>query len=85
MTTLHATPGGTVAYAKGAPEVILNACTRVALDEGVAALDGGGMNSILQTARQMAEEALRVLAVAYKPNTQLQDAESDMIFLGLLA
>ena len=28
MTTLHATPGGTVAYAKGAPEVILNACTQ---------------------------------------------------------
>ena len=84
MTTLHATPGGTVAYAKGAPEIILNACARVALDEGVAALDAAGMNSILQTARQMAEEALRVLAVAYKPNTQLQDAECDMIFLGLL-
>ena len=84
MTTLHATPGGTVAYAKGAPEVILNACARMALDEGVAALDGAGKDSILQTARQMAEEALRVLAVAYKPNAQLQDAECDMIFLGLV-
>ena len=84
MTTLHATPGGTVAYAKGAPEVIVNACARVELDEGAAALAGAGKVSILQTARQMAEEALRVLAVAYKPNAQVQDAECDMIFLGLV-
>jgi Ca2+-transporting ATPase len=84
MTTLHATAGGTVAYAKGAPEIILNACARVERDNGAASLDAVGKESILQTARQMAEEALRVLAVAYKPNTQLQVAECDMIFLGLV-
>ena len=34
MTTLHETPDGVVAYAKGAPEVILASCTRVASDSG---------------------------------------------------
>ena len=28
MTTLHETPGGCVAYSKGAPEVLLRSCTR---------------------------------------------------------
>jgi Ca2+-transporting ATPase len=84
MTTLHDTGGGTVAYAKGAPEIILNACARVVRDDGVASLDAAGKESILQKARRMAEEALRVLALAYKPNAKLQDAECDMIFLGLV-
>ena len=84
MTTLHATPGGTVACAKGAPEVILNACARVELDDGIAPLDAAGKESILRAARQMAEEALRVLGAAHKPKAQLQDAEYDMIFLGLV-
>src|SRR5512145_1128601 len=39
MTTLHATASGTVAYAKGAPEIILNACARVERDNGAASLD----------------------------------------------
>ncbi|HEX5884619.1 MAG TPA: HAD-IC family P-type ATPase, partial [Pyrinomonadaceae bacterium] len=34
-------------------------------------------------ARQMAEEALRVLAIAYKPSATTQDAEHDMTLLGL--
>ena len=84
MTTLHACADGTVAYAKGAPEVILNACICVQGDDGVAALDAAGREVIMRTARQMAEEALRVLALAYKPNAKLQNAEGDMIFLGLV-
>jgi Ca2+-transporting ATPase len=84
MTTLHAAAGGPVAYAKGAPEVILNSCSRVERGDGAAPLDAAGKEAILRAARQMAEEALRVLAVAHKPNAQLQSAEVDMIFLGLV-
>jgi Ca2+-transporting ATPase len=83
MTTLHAMDGGTAAYAKGAPEVILDACTRVQSNGSVALLDGTGKESILRTARQLADEALRVIGVAHKPGAKIDDAERDMIFLGL--
>jgi Ca2+-transporting ATPase len=84
MTTLHATPEGVVAYAKGAPEVILNSSTRLLGEDGDVPLATETREFILGTAREMAEEALRVLALAYKPNTTLQDAERGMIFLGLI-
>jgi P-type Ca2+ transporter type 2C len=84
MTTLHAAAGRTVAYAKGAPEVILSLCARVEQEEGVSSLTAEARESIMRTARQMAAEALRLLAVAYKPNAKLADAEHDMIFLGLV-
>ncbi len=84
MTTLHQTPEGVVAYSKGAPEVILDSCTHQLTDNGPVALDAAGREAILQTAQQMASQALRVLGVAYKPQARLEDAEQEMIFLGLV-
>lgn len=84
MTTLHAVHGGTTAYAKGAPEVILGACAQRAGERGVVPLDAGARDAILQSGRTMASEALRVIAVAYKPDTERRDVEQDMIFLGLV-
>jgi Ca2+-transporting ATPase len=84
MTTLHTTPEGVVAYAKGAPEVILDACTRQVTPSGETPLDLAGRETILTTARHLAGEALRVLAVAYRPDATLANAESGMTFLGLV-
>jgi Ca2+-transporting ATPase len=84
MTTLHEGPAGVVAYAKGAPEVILSSCTRRLTEQGGAPLDDAGREAILRTARQMAERALRVLAAAEKEGATLADAERDMTFLGLV-
>jgi P-type Ca2+ transporter type 2C len=84
MTTLHATPLGVVAYAKGAPEVILGACARQLCPQGETPLDEPGREEIVQAARQMAGQALRVLAVASKDAAALENAESDMTFLGLV-
>jgi len=84
MTTLHTTPTGTVAYAKGAPEIILESCTRQLTEAGETTLDHTSKQQILQTAQQMAGEALRVLAVASKPQAALEDAEHDLTFLGLV-
>jgi Ca2+-transporting ATPase len=83
MTTLHQTPGGIVAYSKGAPEVIVQSCTHVLSDGGVEVFDDARRAEVLDRARQMAEEALRVLAIAYKPSATTQDAEHDMTLLGL--
>jgi P-type Ca2+ transporter type 2C len=83
MTTLHATAEGVVAYAKGAPEVILRSCTKQLTESGERSFDAAGRQAALEAAREMAREALRVLAAAYKPNATRAGAEQDMVFLGL--
>jgi Ca2+-transporting ATPase len=52
-------------------------------DAGVEPLDETRRAEVLERAREMAGEALRVLAVAYKPQATLGDAENDMTLLGL--
>ena len=84
MTTLHETPAGLIAYSKGAPEFILDSCTRQLTEAGETELRGAGKAEILDTAQGMASEALRVLAIAYKREATLEDAERDMTFLGLV-
>jgi len=84
MTTLHATGNGPRAYAKGAAEIILDACTQWLTEEGVRPLDPAAREGILAQARRMANQALRVLGVAAKPGAAIEDAESAMTFLGLV-
>jgi P-type Ca2+ transporter type 2C len=84
MTTLHTTAEGVVAYAKGAPEIILAACTVQLTEFGTFRLEAGSKDTLLGIARQMASEALRVLAVATKPAATLDNAEREMTFLGLI-
>jgi Ca2+-transporting ATPase len=97
MTTLHLDPtvaagasgqGGTVAYAKGAAEVILAGCDRMlAARDGEPRelpLDDAARARVEQAASDLAQQALRVLAVAAKPGAGKADAEHDMVFLGLV-
>ncbi len=84
MTTLHESPHGIVAYSKGAPEVILNSCAGQLTERGQVSLDASEREAILLSARQMASEALRVLAVAQKTDATLERAEKEMVFLGLV-
>ena len=84
MTTLHRTPEGVVAYSKGAPEVILEGCDRLLGEDGERALGPADRERVLDAARHMASQALRVLAVAVKPRASLEDAERGMTFLGLV-
>jgi Ca2+-transporting ATPase len=83
MTTLHDTPDGVTAFAKGAPEVILQLCTRRRTETGEEDLDDAGREAVLAEARRMAEAALRVLAVAAKRDARREDAEAGLTFLGL--
>jgi P-type Ca2+ transporter type 2C len=83
MTTVHRTNGTLTAYAKGAPEVILQACDFWLSPNGSQRLEADGRKHILDRAQGMAGEALRVLGVAYKPDTIQETAEHGMTFLGL--
>jgi len=84
MTTLHRDAEDVVAFAKGAPEVIVATCARQTTADGETVLDAGDRDRILEAARQMASDALRVLAVACKRGATPEDAEQDMTFLGLV-
>jgi P-type Ca2+ transporter type 2C len=84
MTTLHDTPDGTVAFVKGAPEVVLESCSRQLTSSGEAPLDAAGRDALLAAAREMAGEALRVLAVARRANAAPENAERELTFLGLI-
>ncbi|MEZ0396630.1 MAG: cation-translocating P-type ATPase [Anaerolineales bacterium] len=83
MTTIHKVRDGQAAYAKGAPEVILNGCDRQLTADGLAPLDAEERERILAIAQGMADEALRVLGIAFKPEATLETAETNMVFLGL--
>ncbi len=84
MTTLHSVGDDRVAYAKGAPEVILASCSRQLTNEGEVQLEQAERNAILAEVREMAEQALRVLGIAMKRGATLEDAEQDMTLLGIV-
>ncbi|MGD9645868.1 MAG: cation-translocating P-type ATPase [Pirellulales bacterium] len=82
---------GRVLYAKGAPEVLLHACVAIERHDGAESLDETRRQAILDQALEMAERALRVLAVAYRPqppettsDTGAADLERELVFLGLI-
>jgi len=84
MTTLHETPGGTATCAKGAAEVVLDACTTMPGDGAIVPLDETVRAEIVAHAETMASEGTRVLGVASKTDADLATAEEDMTFLGLV-
>ena len=84
MTTLHETAEGVVAYAKGAPEVLLPDCTRILTADGEAELDDAGRADVLASAGALAGDALRVLGVARRTGATLGNAEHGLTFVGLV-
>ena len=84
MTTLHQTSEGITAYAKGAPEMILSSCDLILTPDGVVELDETIRQEVLSAAQSMAEKALRVLAMASKPDATLENAQTGLTFLGLV-
>jgi Ca2+-transporting ATPase len=83
MTTLHKVEKGTVAYTKGAPEIILDNCDSILTANGVKKLDDATRKQIVDTARDFASQALRVLGTASKPDAVIESAQTGMTFLGL--
>ncbi len=85
MTTLHSASAGVVAYSKGAADEVLASCTRQWLSGREVPLTQQGCDQIRKIEQRMAADGLRVLAIARKSGATLEDAESDMTLLGLVA
>ena len=84
MVTLHDTGKGTIAYAKGAPEMLLPLCTRIWGEHGERMINDAERTEILAAAEAMAGQALRVLAIARKGDTDIARSSTGMKFIGLV-
>jgi Ca2+-transporting ATPase len=79
--------GHSWAFVKGAPEVILERCTRIRTTHEVTALTDRDRARMLQASALMAHDALRVLALAERPldaSVRTAEIEQDLICLGLI-
>jgi len=86
MTTVHRIEDRRVAYMKGAPEVILEACAGRRTEDDVAPLSDTDRAQIMTTNQQLASEGLRMLALAYRnlPDSGIDPVEKGMTFVGLV-
>ena len=75
---------GYIVSMKGAPEVVLSHCTKTTTPNGTKTLTEEDRRSILADADDMAENALRVLALAWKPISNNDPVEVDCIESGLI-
>jgi len=89
MGTVH----GDRAYVKGAPKVVVDSCSRVLTDDGPVELDEAGAQRVRERTRGFADDALRVLAVAYTEDGRgfegggsgdLDNDLDDLVFVGLV-
>jgi Ca2+-transporting ATPase len=77
-----------VVITKGAPDVLLDRCTRVRVGLAIVPLDDAQRAQILANVDTLSNAALRTLAVAYRPLTSDEDQatgealERDLIFVG---
>ncbi len=89
MTTVHKSPEGLTVSMKGAPETVLNFCSRIMKDGAKETIASADCKRALSAADEMAGQGLRVLALAWKEmeagaNLERDGVESDLIFLGLV-
>lgn len=86
-STVHRSIDGYFMYTKGAPDVLLNLCSRIDSNGEVSDLTEEEKDRIRETNREFASQALRVLAFAYKRLDSDSDVgeshETDLIFVGL--
>ncbi|WP_043933387.1 calcium-translocating P-type ATPase, SERCA-type [Bacillus sp. EB01] len=74
---------------KGAPDVLVGVSSGILVDGRVQSMAGKAKTDVLGAVETLASQALRTIAVAYKPITpgrvilSEQEAEKDLIFIGI--
>ncbi|WP_068117259.1 cation-translocating P-type ATPase [Tropicimonas marinistellae] len=71
-------------HTKGAPERILDICSRVERKDGAGPLLAEERRRLTDTIEEMAAEGLRTIALAYRPTDEERIDEADLIFLALV-
>ena len=86
LSTVHDTPAGHFLFCKGAVETVLPLCRQVQSAAGTEALNAAWTANVLTAQEAMAEQGLRVLALAWRPlPADGSDAqEQHMVLAGLV-
>ncbi|MFC4405548.1 cation-translocating P-type ATPase [Haloarchaeobius iranensis] len=79
MATVH----DDVVYVKGAPGVVLERSTRILTADGPVELDQATRDRVSEQVETFADDALRVLAFAYKDRSDDGDTEENLVLVGL--
>ncbi len=84
MATFHRRDGDLLVAVKGAAEAVLECCTRILTEEGEEELQDSRKEELLETNLQMAEQGLRVLAMARRTaGTVDEDPYTGLTFVAL--
>lgn len=88
MSTINRMPDGTLQInTKGGLDEILSVCSRIETAEGIRAITPEDIADLQERNKKMAESALRVLAMAYRPtdevSSEMETVEKDLIFVGI--
>lgn len=87
MSTLHQIDGSLRLYTKGAMECVLPLCEQILTFEGIQTLTEQDRENIAAAQNALAEEGLRVLALAYRDvpsGYKYSDLETHLVFAGLV-
>lgn len=86
MSTVHEEEEKFIMYTKGAPDIILEHCKFAFQDGEIVPLTSEMKEQIQRANTQFAQQALRVLGLAYKeiPQVENLEKEEELIFLGLV-
>ncbi|MDE5943468.1 MAG: calcium-translocating P-type ATPase, PMCA-type [Clostridia bacterium] len=82
MTVAAAFGGERLSFTKGAPDILINKCTRILTESGTRPLTDADRRSILAENDGMSDEALRVLGFAYR-DFGGKAKEEELVFIGL--
>ncbi len=90
MTTIHTVAGKKMAYMKGAPEMVIERCSKIIIDGKVQPFTKDSQTSHFKVTETLALQALRNLAFAYKelPDSNdefTEDMEKDFVFVGIMS
>lgn len=88
MSTVHEIDDEQRLLVKGGPDVILSLCSKVKMNGETVELTPDIKDEIINQNETFSDQAMRVLAFAYKPVNSIEvsiEDEQDLIFIGLLA
>ena len=86
MTTVHPLSAGSIAYTKGAVDMLLKRCTKILDHDKERKITEQDIDNISNINTKMCSKALRVLALAYKKvkDNNYDNLEQDLVFVGLV-
>lgn len=87
MSTLNKENEKYIVHTKGAIDNLLKICNKIKIENDIITLTEEEKENLLNISNNMSDEALRVIAVAYKPVDNIlneDEYEKDLIFLGMV-